>query len=57
MLFFLFKKLFCLNQNFDTENLYKINKELISNKNKNVYNVLERNRIGIKTFKLKIDKK
>lgn len=52
---FLSKKSFLSNQNFDTENLYKINKELISNKNKKVKKVLLKNNNNMNKFKLKID--
>lgn len=38
---FFSKKKFFLNQNLETENLYNINKELTSNKNKNVYKLFE----------------
>lgn len=54
---FLFKKLFLLNQFLDTENLYKINKEFNSNKNKNVYIVFDKNINGINIIKLNIEAK
>jgi hypothetical protein len=40
-----------LKINLDTENLYKINKELTSNIKIKVYKVFEKNINGIKTIK------
>lgn len=54
---FLEKKSFFGNQFLDTENLYNINKEFNSSKNKKVYNEFDENIIGINIIKLKIDEK
>lgn len=53
----LLKFLLLLNQFLETENLYKIINEVNSNKNKNVYTVLEKNIIGTKIIKLIIAEK
>lgn len=49
---FLLKKLFFSNQVLETVNLYKINSEFNSNKNKNVYILFDKKINGIKILKL-----
>ena len=51
MFLFLLKKLFFSNQFLETVNLYKINKEFNSNKNKNVYMLLDKKIKGINILK------
>lgn len=50
-------ELFLGNQFLETENLYKIVKDINSNKNKKVYIVLDKKIKGINIIKLDIDEK
>lgn len=54
---FLLKKLFFSNQFLETENLYKINKEFNSNKNKKEYILLDKKIKGINMLKFIKDEK
>ena len=52
-----FKLFFLSNQTLDTENLYKIIKEVNSNTNKKVYTVLDKKIKGTVMDKFNIEKK
>ena len=54
---FLLKFVFFFIKNFETENLYKINKELTSNKKIKVYKLFDKYKIGINIIKLNQAKK